>query len=61
MCTEEEVARQHHIGPPYRVSRCPHRLHPLLVTHITLVEIVAKVHRPAQTIISPTNDTTTTY
>jgi len=47
--------------PPYHVYHSPHLDNPLLATKYTLFGIVAKVNQPAQTIISPIHDTTTSY
>jgi len=48
-------------GPPYCISRRPHRHHLLLVTNHTLFGIVAKVNQPARTIILRTVVMTTLY
>jgi len=66
MCSEAiqfaiSACRQHYIGPPYHVYHCPYLDHLQLATKYTLFGIVAKVNQPAQTITSPTNDTTTSY
>jgi hypothetical protein len=53
--------RQHHIGPIYHVLRCQNHPQPLFVTNYALVGMVAKANQPAQTIVSPTIDTTTSY
>ena len=55
------AGRQHHIGPPYHVYRCPHRPQPVLATNYTLFGIVAKGNQTAQAIGTPTYDSTTSY